>query len=90
MQGEAQIDHSIRLGRVAVMVPWRDALGEEGVAQVAHYVLQIRAGKGNDDHAGKTRYLQFCSACHGAGRAPDKLTEFELDQVHPPGFRVWT
>lgn len=59
----AQIEQTIRSGRNAVMVAWQPVLGEQGVADVADYVLTLSQG-GSDGHAGKTQYTQFCSACH--------------------------
>jgi cytochrome c oxidase cbb3-type subunit III len=59
-----QIEQSIRGGRNAVMVAWGAILGEQGVADVAGYVLTLADGA-VDDHPGKTAYDQFCIACHG-------------------------
>ena len=62
-----QIRTSILDGRVAVMPAWGPALGEEGAANVANYLLQL----GNREHdktragAGLQQYQQFCIACHG-------------------------
>jgi cytochrome c oxidase cbb3-type subunit 3 len=55
-------------GRNGIMPPWSAALGEEGVKNVAHYVMSLsglthdglRAAKGQE------LYAQNCSACHGA------------------------
>jgi cytochrome c oxidase cbb3-type subunit III len=58
------IEQSIRGGRNAVMVPWGNVLGEQGVADVASYVLTLTDGA-VDNHPGKTLYDQFCIACHG-------------------------
>lgn len=61
------IEQTISLGRQAVMPPWGAALGEQGVTEVTDYVLALAAGRGDDEAvaAGRTRYVQFCSACHG-------------------------
>ena len=61
----ADVERSIRAGRTAVMVGWGAALGEDGVRDVADYVAQLPAGDPGE-HPGKQRYLQFCTACHGA------------------------
>jgi cytochrome c oxidase cbb3-type subunit 3 len=61
-----QIEQTIRNGRNAVMVAWSTILGEQGVVDVADYVLALSAGA-TDEHAGKSPFVQFCSACH----APD-------------------
>ena len=59
-----QVEQTIRQGRRAVMVPWRAALGEQGVAQVADYVLALGGGE-VAGHPGEAAFRQFCSACHG-------------------------
>ena len=59
------IETSIRNGRTAVMVGWGAVLGEDGVREVADYVLQMPAGL-PDEHPGQVRYTQFCVACHAA------------------------
>ncbi|MFQ5982199.1 MAG: c-type cytochrome, partial [Woeseiaceae bacterium] len=62
----AQIETTIRNGRQAVMVGWRDTLGDDGVRQVARYVQRLGDGdEVADDDPGKTLYKQFCVACHG-------------------------
>ena len=59
-----QIEYTIRNGRNAVMPSWASALGEDGVENVANYVLAMGAG-GGQEHAGRAQYQQICSACHG-------------------------
>ena len=66
-----QIEQSIRAGRIAVMVGWQQVLGDDGVANVADYVLQIGQPSA-DGHAGQAQYNQLCVACHladGSGMA---------------------
>ncbi len=63
-ESPAQIEQTIRVGRIALMVAWGPILGEQGLSDVSNYVLSISDGAA-DDHPGKTQYLQFCSACHG-------------------------
>ncbi len=64
-----EIRHSIVHGRQAAMPGLAAALGDEGVEQVAHYVLQL---SGRDDansalaSEGESKYNMFCSGCHGA------------------------
>jgi len=61
------IQTTILNGRVAVMPPWGAALGEDGVADVTQYVLQL-AGREHDADAaerGGQKYSMFCVACHG-------------------------
>ena len=62
-------------GRVAQMVPWGAALGEEGVINVANYGLQM-SGQEHDAAraaAGAAQYNVFCVACHGADGKGNKL-----------------
>jgi cytochrome c oxidase cbb3-type subunit 3 len=59
-----QIEQTIRNGRVAVMIPWLQVLGEEGVNDVAAYIRTLNTG-GAQGHPGAERYLQLCVACHG-------------------------
>lgn len=59
----AQIEQSIRGGRLAVMVGWLPVLGEEGVQQVAEYTQSL-AGEPAEDHPGRESYVRFCVACH--------------------------
>jgi cytochrome c oxidase cbb3-type subunit 3 len=61
------ITASITSGRSAVMPPWAQVLGEEGVKDVANYVLQI-SGRTHDSLRaahGKELFQQNCVACHG-------------------------
>lgn len=59
-----QIEQTIRNGRTAVMIPWQQVLGEEGVGNVAGFVGTLAAG-GAQGHPGQAQYLQLCVACHG-------------------------
>ncbi|HEY0960800.1 MAG TPA: cytochrome-c oxidase, cbb3-type subunit III [Pseudomonadales bacterium] len=61
-----QLELTIRNGRKAVMIPWQQVLGDEGVANVAGYVRALQAG-GATGHAGEAQYQQLCVACHGPG-----------------------
>lgn len=81
---EAQIRQTITAGRVGIMPPLGAALGETGVAQVAEFVLNglgrdggDGGGDGDGDEtvaAGRTKYMQFCAACHGpAGQGSPAL-----------------
>ncbi|MGV3592162.1 MAG: cytochrome-c oxidase, cbb3-type subunit III [Gammaproteobacteria bacterium] len=60
-----QIEQTIRNGRKAVMIPWQQVLGDEGVANVAGFVNLLASGGGAQGHAGEAQYLQLCVACHG-------------------------
>lgn len=58
---------TIEQGRSGIMPPWSH-LGEEGVRNVAHYVLQM-AGRTHDNLRavqGKDLFATNCAACHGA------------------------
>ncbi|MBX3702442.1 MAG: cytochrome-c oxidase, cbb3-type subunit III [Steroidobacteraceae bacterium] len=65
---EAALDTTIRHGRIGVMPPWLAAVGEEGVAQLADYVIALSRGGGGDPAVapGAALFQQFCVACHGA------------------------
>jgi cytochrome c oxidase cbb3-type subunit 3 len=68
--GELDISQTVSAGRVAAMPGWQPALGEEGVAQVAQYVIDMGAGAPvAADAPGRVKYQQFCVACHGADGA---------------------
>lgn len=66
----AHIKESITNGRTAAMPAWGGALGEEGVSQVAAYVMSLSNAHGDTDkalvEAGKQKFQTFCVACHGA------------------------
>jgi cytochrome c oxidase cbb3-type subunit 3 len=63
------IKASITEGRTGAMPPFGEALGEQGVKDVAHYVLSL-SGQANDPKGkarGEPLFKSTCSACHGAG-----------------------
>lgn len=74
-----KIQETIAKGRVGVMAPWGPVLGEEGVRDVAHYVMSLSNREHNEDRAvrGKTLFATNCAVCHAAdgkgtlGMAPD-------------------
>jgi cytochrome c oxidase cbb3-type subunit 3 len=62
----AQIEQSIRLGRQAAMPGWLAVAGDQGVQQLAQYVLAASRGEAIPEaDPGKTLYSQFCVGCHG-------------------------
>jgi len=61
----AQVEHSIRHGRQAVMVGWEAALGGPAIDQLTDYTLALGNGTAAD-HPAEVQYMQFCAACHGA------------------------
>lgn len=66
------IKTSIAKGRQANMPGFGPSLGEAGVEQVAHYVLQMSGRTDADSalaEAGQPKYNMFCSGCHGADGA---------------------
>lgn len=63
-----QIEASILNGRVGVMPGWQAALGNDGVRDMAEYVMSLSGRRVDVDAAGrgKDKYAMFCVACHGA------------------------
>jgi len=61
------IQQSIAQGRVGAMPPWGAALGDQGVEEVAAYVLSLSGKQVPADMktAGETRFATMCIACHG-------------------------
>jgi cytochrome c oxidase cbb3-type subunit 3 len=62
------ISTSIAEGRTGVMPPFGPALGEQGVKDLAHYVMSLSGGAHDSIRAarGKEKFVQLCAACHGA------------------------
>lgn len=62
-----QIEQTITHGRMAMMMAWGSALGEDGVKAVAAYVRSLggHAGEPALIAAGQEKYQTFCIACHG-------------------------
>ncbi len=54
-------------GRMGVMPPWGEALGSSGVENVLAYVMSLSGRKleAGDAAAGKQKFAELCSACHG-------------------------
>ena len=64
----ATIEATITNGRTGVMPPWGPVLGEQGVKDVAHYVMSL-SGLAHDSiraARGKELFMKNCVACHGA------------------------
>jgi len=61
------IKASITDGRMGVMPPMGEALGEKGVKDVRHYVMQLSGNAYDEIRAayGKEKFA-VCAACHGA------------------------
>ena len=68
LYGDGTVMASILDGRAGTMPAWGSALGQEGVKEVASYVLSLSGVNAPSDWtaAGKTRYEAMCVACHGA------------------------
>ena len=62
------IKDSIANGRKGVMPPWGPVLGDEGVKDVAHYVMSLNGRTFDTLRAarGKEKFMTTCVACHGA------------------------
>ena len=62
------IKTSITEGRTGAMPPFGQALGEQGVKDVAHYVLSLsgQAGDSIRKARGEPLFKATCAACHGA------------------------
>jgi cytochrome c oxidase cbb3-type subunit 3 len=60
------IKATIMHGRTGSMPAWEASLGEEGVEQMANYVMKL-SGRSVDDAsaaAGKEKYATLCAGCH--------------------------
>jgi cytochrome c oxidase cbb3-type subunit III len=67
-EGLDRVKATVTHGRQAAMPAWGPALGDRGVSEVTHYVLNL-AGRPHDAGAaarGAAQYQTFCVACHGA------------------------
>lgn len=58
---------TLSYGRNGIMPPWGEALGEQGVEDVAAYVLTLSGQSAPADRAaaGKPKFEMYCAACHG-------------------------
>jgi len=61
------IKASIMDGRKGVMPPWGAMLGDDGVKDVAHYVMSLNGMTFDSLRAarGKEKFMTICVACHG-------------------------
>ena len=61
------IKETIANGRKGVMPPWGAVLGDEGVKDMAHYVLSLNGRTFDSLRAarGKEKFMTTCVACHG-------------------------
>jgi cytochrome c oxidase cbb3-type subunit 3 len=66
--GDAEtVRTSIAQGRMGVMAPWQEVLGDKGVGDVAAYVMTLsdRKASTGDAAAGAAQFATYCVACHG-------------------------
>jgi cytochrome c oxidase cbb3-type subunit 3 len=72
---EAQIIQTLRAGRQAAMPPWINVAGEQGVGQLADYVIALSRGEAGAAGVaeGAARFQQLCVACHGADGSGNPL-----------------
>ena len=61
----ASIEQTLRNGRLGLMVGWGEVLGQEGVNNVADYVLVLGTPEA-EGHPGQAQFNQVCIACHTA------------------------
>jgi cytochrome c oxidase cbb3-type subunit 3 len=61
------IVQTITEGRQGAMPAWGEVLQEDGVRDVASYVLTLSGKEADEEMAarGKTQFEMFCTACHG-------------------------
>jgi len=61
------IQTTITQGRIGVMAPWGEILGDAGVDNAAAYVMSLSGRKApvGDPVAGETLFKTYCVACHG-------------------------
>ena len=64
----AEIKETLLHGRAGNMPAWGAILGEQKVAEVVEYVLQLSGQEHNQDlaEAGQQVFNQSCTSCHGA------------------------
>jgi len=64
----ASIQASIANGRNGIMPPFGEALGEDKIKDVAHYVMSLSGGAADSIRVAKGRetFMSICAACHGA------------------------
>jgi len=72
---EEQLLATISEGRHGVMPALGSALGNDGVNEVASYVVSLSGGKAPSDwvNAGEARFQMLCVACHGANAKGNPL-----------------
>jgi cytochrome c oxidase cbb3-type subunit 3 len=53
---------------MGIMAPWQEVLGDQGVGDVAAYVMTLsgRKASAGDATVGAAQYATYCVACHGS------------------------
>jgi cytochrome c oxidase cbb3-type subunit 3 len=67
--GDAEtVRTSIAQGRMGIMAPWQEVLGDQGVGDVSAYVMTLsgRKASAGDAAVGAAQYATYCVACHGS------------------------
>ncbi len=63
------IEQTIANGRNGAMPSWGNALGDQGVVEVANYVYSLNGRRAPDPAAadrGRQKFASYCAGCHGA------------------------
>jgi len=79
------IKESITNGRKGIMPPWGALLGEDGVKDMAHYVMSLSGRTFDSLRAarGKDKFMSTCVACHGAdGKGNPAIGSANLTKVN--------
>ena len=63
-----QIEQTITHGRNGAMPAWESALGNQGVLEVANFVVTLSGRQADEKlaQAGKDKFAMYCVGCHGA------------------------
>jgi cytochrome c oxidase cbb3-type subunit 3 len=75
---------TIANGRQAIMPPWGPVLGDDGVKDMAHYVMSLNGRTFDSLRAarGKEKFATTCVACHGAeGKGNPAIGAEDLTKV---------
>lgn len=79
------IKESITNGRKGVMPPWGALLGDDGVKDMAHYVMSLNGRTFDSLRAarGKDKFMTTCVACHGPeGKGNPAIGSANLTKVN--------
>ena len=79
------IKETIANGRKGVMPPWGPLLGDDGVKDMAHYVMSLNGRTFDSLRAarGKDKFMITCVACHGPeGKGNQAIGSADLTKVN--------